>query len=44
MDQKLFDHEKFDVYYLELEFVEWVTDFLEDITASGVRYRGELLD
>jgi four helix bundle protein len=44
MDQKLFDHEKLDVYCLELEFVEWVTDLLDDITASGMPYRGQLLD
>jgi len=40
----LFDHEKLDVYCLELEFVGWVTDFFDDIASSAVRYRGELLE
>jgi hypothetical protein len=29
-----FDHEKLDVYGLELQFVAWTTDFLEEVSQS----------
>ena len=28
--ESLFDHEKLDVYCLELEFVAWIADFFDD--------------
>jgi hypothetical protein len=40
----IFDHEKLDVYGLELEFVAWTTDFLEEVLQSPVPHRRELLD
>ena len=30
-----FDHEKLDVYQLELEFIAWVTALIEEVKASG---------
>jgi four helix bundle protein len=30
-----FDHEKLDVYQLELQFIGWVTPFLDEVAASG---------
>jgi four helix bundle protein len=38
-----FDHEKLDVYRLELEFISWVTVLLDELTGSGKRL-GEILD
>ena len=38
-----FDHEKLDVYRLELEFLSWVTVLLDELTGSGKRL-GEILD
>jgi four helix bundle protein len=40
----LFDHEKLDVYLVELEFVAWVALFLGDASRSIVPHRRELLD
>jgi four helix bundle protein len=36
-ERTMFDHEKLDVYHLELKFIGWVTPLLEEIlqTASG---------
>jgi four helix bundle protein len=39
-----FDHEKLDVYGLELQFVAWTTDFLEEVSQSPVPHRRELHD
>jgi four helix bundle protein len=39
-----FDHEKLDVYGLELQFVTWTTDFLEEVSQSPVSRRRELID
>jgi hypothetical protein len=39
-----FDHEKLDVYGLELQFVAWTTDFLQEVTQAPVSHRRELLD
>jgi len=38
-----FDHEKLDVYRLELEFLSWVTVLLDELSGSGKRL-GEILD
>jgi hypothetical protein len=40
----IFDHEKLDVYGLELKFVAWTIDFLEEVLQSSVPHRRELLD
>ncbi len=37
-----FDHEKLDVYRLELLLVAWITDFFDD--ASRLQRRGELFE
>ena len=42
--EPIFDHEKLDVYGLELRFVAWTTDFLEEVSQSPVPHRRELLD
>jgi hypothetical protein len=42
--EPIFDHEKLDVYGLELEFIAWVTDFLEEASQSPVSHRRELCD
>ena len=39
-----FDREKLDVYGLELQFVAWTTDFLEEVSQSPVPHRRELHD
>jgi four helix bundle protein len=31
----MFDHEKLDVYQLELQFIAWVTDLLEEVSKSA---------
>jgi hypothetical protein len=36
-----FDHEKLDVYGLELQFVAWTTDFLTEASQSPVSHRRE---
>ncbi|MBI1176140.1 four helix bundle protein [bacterium] len=38
-----FDHEKLDVYQLELEFLRWATVLLDELTGTGKRL-GEILD
>ena len=42
--ERIFDHEKLDVYGLELRFVAWTTDFLEEVSQSPVPHGRELLD
>jgi four helix bundle protein len=42
--EPIFDHEKLDVYRLELVFVEWVADFLSDTTQTAIPFRRELLE
>jgi four helix bundle protein len=39
-----FDHEKLDVYCLELQFVAWIADFFEDLSRSPVHRRRELFE
>ena len=41
----IFDHEKLDVYHVELAFVAWIADLLNDISRSSPdRQRRELID
>ena len=40
----MFDHEKLDVYRIELRFVAWVADVLEEISAMPARKTGEVCD
>ena len=42
--ETIFDHEKLDVYGLELQFVAWTADFLIEASQSPVPHRRELLD
>jgi four helix bundle protein len=42
--EPIFDHEKLDVYGLELEFIAWTADFLEEASQSLVSHRRELCD
>jgi four helix bundle protein len=42
--EQIFDHEKLDVYGLELQLVAWTTDFLIEASQSPVPHRRELLD
>jgi four helix bundle protein len=40
----MFDHEKLDVYQLELKFLTWVTQFLADISGPSQTPTRELRD
>jgi four helix bundle protein len=40
----LFDHEKLDVYCVELGFVAWIAAFLDDASKSVGRHRRELIE
>ncbi len=40
----MFDHEKLDVYQLELQFIAWVTDLLEEVSGSAKRKTSEVCD
>ena len=40
----MFDHEKLDVYSLELEFVRWLTEFFDEVSDSRAAQRRELID
>ena len=40
----MFDHEKLDVYGLELEFIRWLTELFDEASESKVARRGELID
>ena len=42
--EPIFDHEKLDVYGLELQFVAWTADFLTEASQSRVSHLRELLD
>jgi four helix bundle protein len=39
-----FDHEKLDVYRLELQFIAWIADFFDDVSRCSVQRRGELFE
>ena len=40
----LFDHEKLNVYCLELEFLGWIADFFDDVSRSSIQRRRELFE
>jgi four helix bundle protein len=40
----MFDHEKLDVYGVELAFIRWLTDFLEEVSEYPAAQRRELVD
>ena len=40
----MFDHEKLDVYQVELQFIAWVTPLLEDVSKSAVGKTREVCD
>src|SRR5437660_9229005 len=40
----MFDHEKLDVYQLELQFITWVTDLLEEVSNSAKGKTAEVCD
>jgi hypothetical protein len=40
----MFDHEKLDVYGVELEFIRWLADFLAEISEYPAAQRRELVD
>jgi len=40
----MFDHEKLDVYQLELQFIAWVTDLLEEVSSTVKGKTGEVCD
>jgi four helix bundle protein len=40
----MFDHEKLDVYRLELEFVTWVSELLDDVTKAAKGRTAEVRD
>jgi four helix bundle protein len=40
----LFDHEKLDVYCVELGFIAWIAAYLEDASRSSVQHRRELIE
>jgi four helix bundle protein len=40
----MFDHEKLDVYGVELEFVRWLTDLLDEVSGYPAAQRRELVD
>ena len=42
--EPLFDHEKLDVYCVELHFTAWIGDFLSDVSRSKGQHRSELVD
>ena len=40
----MFDHEKLDVYQLELQFISWVSDLLEEISKKETKKTAEVCD
>ena len=42
--ETLFDHEKLDVYGVELQFIALLADFFDDVSQSSVQHRCELLE
>jgi len=40
----LFDHEKLDVYHLELKFIAWVTPLLEEVSQTAAGKTSEVRD
>ncbi|WP_395750396.1 four helix bundle protein [Prosthecobacter sp.] len=44
MPYSLFDHEKLDVYRLELEFISWLTDLFDELREKKTARLSEVLD
>ena len=42
--EPIFDHEKLEVYCLELQFVAWIADFFDDVSRCSVQCRRELFE
>src|SRR6202035_1532810 len=42
--EPLFDHEKLDVYCVELGLITWITDFMDDASKSCAQHRRELIE
>jgi four helix bundle protein len=42
--EPLFDHEKLDVYCVELQFIAWIADFFDDVSRSSAPHRRELIE
>lgn len=40
----MFDHEKLDVYHLELQFIAWVTPLLDEVSRSATGRTREVCD
>ena len=40
----LFDHEKLDVYCVELGFIAWIAAFFDDVSQSSSQNRRELIE
>src|SRR5271163_298802 len=40
----LFDHDKLDVYCVELGFIAWIAAFLDDASRSSIQHRRELIE
>src|ERR1035441_9436398 len=43
-ERTMFDHEKLDVYHLELKFIGWVTPFLEEVSQTAAGKTSEVRD
>ena len=44
MPTTLFDHEKLDIYKLELEFISWLTDLFDELREKKTARLAEVLD
>jgi four helix bundle protein len=44
IETAMFDHEKLDVYHLELKFIEWVTPLLEEFSRNAAGKTAEVRD
>jgi four helix bundle protein len=42
--EPIFDHEKLDVYNVELQFMTWISHFIHDVCRSPVQHRRELIE
>ena len=42
--EPLFDHEKLDVYCVELGFISWIAEYLDDVHQSSAQHRRELIE
>ncbi len=40
----LFDHEKLDVYRVELGFIAWLAEFMDETSHSPIQHRRELIE